>query len=229
MSRSRTRTTSLGSCGFNSWDVSVTATAIAGVVDTAVGAAPWTMSIGAFNPERNARSTTAANPQAFGDGNGDYPVDATDIAWTDFNGNNNVNTTEVSGIIDGSNVVTATIELRSVPRPAQPGQPHRALRRRPDLPRGHGRAGPDRGAGRSRNCAAPEQAHQDGCFKGWAMFHVVSAERRQRQDDHRLLPERLQASPLTVGECTAAELAAGTCGVITPSSPFPAYLVRLTQ
>ena len=94
--------------GFNTWDVSVTATAIAGTIDTGVGAAPWTMDIAAFNPDGTPKYT-AANPQDFGEANGDYPVSALDIAWTDFNGNNNVNTAEVRGIIDGSNVVTATI------------------------------------------------------------------------------------------------------------------------
>ncbi len=43
--------------GQNSWDVGVTATAIAGVIDTAIGAAPWTMSIFAFNPDGTPKYT----------------------------------------------------------------------------------------------------------------------------------------------------------------------------
>src|SRR5262249_6886248 len=96
--------------GFNTWDVSVDATAVAGLIDTAVGAAPWTMSILAFNADGSPKYTKT-NPQDFGEGNGDYPTSALDIAWTDFNGNNNVNSAEVSGIIDGSNVVTATFDF----------------------------------------------------------------------------------------------------------------------
>jgi len=37
--------------GQNSWDVSVEAAAETGTVDTATGAAPWTMSMDAFNPD----------------------------------------------------------------------------------------------------------------------------------------------------------------------------------
>ena len=68
------------------------------------------MNIDAFNPDGSPKYTSS-NPQAFGEANGDYPTSAPDIAWTDFNGNNNVNTNEVSGIIDGSNVVTATFDF----------------------------------------------------------------------------------------------------------------------
>ena len=60
---------------------------------------------------RLARSTRRPTRIAFGEANGDYPISATDLAWTDFNGNNNVNTSEVRGIIDGSNVVTSTVDF----------------------------------------------------------------------------------------------------------------------
>ncbi len=94
--------------GMNSWNVSVSAAADAGMIDTGVGAAPWTMNIGAFNADGSPKYTSS-NPQDFGEANGDFPISPLDIAWTDFNGNNNVNTNEVRGIIDGSNVVTETI------------------------------------------------------------------------------------------------------------------------
>ena len=94
--------------GQATWGVSVTATSTAGTVDTAVGAAPWTMNIGAFNGDGTPKYTSS-NPQDFGEGNGsDYPLGPLDLSWTDFNGFNNVNTNEVSDIIDGSHIVTAT-------------------------------------------------------------------------------------------------------------------------
>ena len=96
--------------GATSWNVSVKAAAITGSIDTAVGAAPWTMHINAFNADGTPKYG-AGNPQNFGDSNGDYPNSQLDIAWTDFNGNNNVNTNEVRQIINGSNVVTATFDF----------------------------------------------------------------------------------------------------------------------
>ena len=212
--------------GFNTWDVSVTATAIAGTIDTGVGAAPWTMDIAAFNPDGTPKYT-AANPQDFGEANGDYPVSALDIAWTDFNGNNNVNTAEVRGIIDGSNVVTATIGFEQYIGQHNQGN-HTALYG--DVNQhlaGHDVPVPIVGSG-NPDCAPPQDAHQDGCFKGWAMFHVISASGGSSKTIRGYFLDSFVSSPLAVGECTAQQLAAGSCGVIS-ESPFGAYAVRLTE
>ncbi len=93
--------------GAISWDVSVTASAVSGTADTGVGAGPWTMSIDAFHANGKPKYTKD-NPTAFGETNGDYPVSAIDLSWTDYNGANNVNSNEVSSIVDGTNVITAT-------------------------------------------------------------------------------------------------------------------------
>ena len=211
--------------GMNSWDVSVTATAIAGTIDTAVGAAPWLMSIDAFNPSGTPKYT-AANPQNFGEVNGDYPVGALDISWTDFNGNNNVNTSEVRGIIDGSNVVTSTIGFEQYIGQHNQGN-HTALYGDVDqYLRGQTVPVPVVGPG-SPNCAAPQQSHQDGCFKGWALFTVISANQGGKKIRGYFASDFVR-QPLSVGECTPAQQAAGTCGVIA-ASPFGAYVVRLTD
>lgn len=212
--------------GFNTWDVSVTATAIAGTIDTATGAAPWIMSITAFNPDGTPKYT-AANPQDFGEDNGDYPVSALDLAWTDFNGNNNVNTNEVRGIIDGSNVVTATIDFDQYIGQHNQGN-HTALYG--DVNQylaGHDVPVPIVGSG-NPNCAPPQQAHQDGCFKGWAMFHVISASGGSSKDIRGYFLGSFVSSRLSVGECTPQQQAVGTCGLISVS-PFGAYAVRLTE
>ena len=212
--------------GMNTWDVSVTATAIAGTVDTGVGAAPWLMHIDSFNGDGTPKYTVA-NPQDFGEGNGDYPTGALDISWTDFNGNNNVNTSEVRGIIDGSNVVTATIGFEQYIGQHNQGN-HTALYG--DVQQylsGKVVPVPIVGPG-SPNCAAPQQGHQDGCFKGWARFYVISASGGSSKTIRGYFMSNFMASPLTVGECTPQLQAAGTCGVIT-TSPFGAYVVRLTE
>lgn len=217
--------------GQDSWDVGVTATAIAGVIDTAVGAAPWTMSINAFDGQGKPKYTEA-NQQNFGEGNGDYPTGALDIAWTDFNGNNNVNTSEVRAIIDGSNVVVATFDFEQYLGQHNQGN-HTALYS--DVQQYLACAGcnhvvpvPIVGPG-NPNCAAPQQSHQDGCFKGWALFYVISAQGGSQKDITGYFISDFKQTPLTVGECTAQQQGAGTCGIIDTGSPFDAYVVRLTN
>jgi Flp pilus assembly protein TadG len=210
--------------GFGSWPVSVTATAVAGTVDTAYGAAPWIMNINAFNTNGTPKYTKS-NPIAFGEANGDYPISATDLAWTDFNGNNNVNTKEVSDIIDGSNVVTSTVDFDQYIGQHNQGN-HTALYGDVNTwLAGHDVPVPIVGPG-SPNCAAPQQAHQDGCYKGWALFHVISASGGSNKTITGYFLDDFVSEPLSVGSCTAAQQAAGTCGQINPS-PFGAYPLKL--
>ena len=73
--------------GMNTWQVSVTATALSGVADTAIGAAPVIMSIQDFgsNGQPLPQYTQANCPATgciWGNGNGDVPNNATYWAWT---------------------------------------------------------------------------------------------------------------------------------------------------
>lgn len=205
--------------GQATWDVSVTAAAIAGSVDTAVGAGPWIMHIDAFDPS-GAPKYDENNPASFGEINGDYPVDELDLAWTDYNGSNNVNTNEVDGIIRGTNVVTATIQIDQYIGQHNQGN-HTALYPVVD----QYLAGRDIPIPIVGPCPPPDQANE-GCFKGWAMFHVISAEGGSSKTITGYFTSDFVTQPLTIGECTAAEQAAGTCGVIDVSY-FGAYTVRL--
>lgn len=208
--------------GMSSWDVSVTAGSEAAVVDTGVGAAPWIMNIGAFNADGTPKYTSA-NPIAFGEANGDYPISATDIAWTDYNGSNNVNTSEVRGIINGTNIVTATIDVDQYVGQHNQGN-HTAL------------YGDVNAALSGDNVPIPVVGlcpagapNPNGCFKGWAMFHVVSASGGSDKTITGYFLSDFISKPLSVGECTAAQQAAGTCGVIDANSPFDSYYVRLSE
>jgi len=69
----------------------------------------------------------------------------------------------------------------------------------------------------------------DGCFKGWAMFHVVSASGGSDKTITGYFLGDFISQPLTVGQCTAAQQAAGTCGVIDPNSPLNNFFVRLSE
>ena len=208
--------------GFNSWPVSVTAAAVAGTIDTGMGAAPWTMNIGAFNTDGTPKYTKS-NPRNFGEANGDYPISGTDIAWTDFNGANNVNTTEVDAIIEGAHIVVATFDYEQYL-----GQHNNGF---------HNELWPTANAYLAgKDVPVPivgpgpclDGSHLDGCFKGWAMFHLTSASGGTDKTITGYFKSDFISKPLTVGECTASQQAAGTCGVIS-ESPFGSYVVRLTN
>jgi hypothetical protein len=210
--------------GFGSWPVTVTATAVAGTIDTAVGAAPWIMNVDAFNPDGSPRYTST-NPLSFGEANGDYPISGTDLAWTDFNGNDNVNTREVGNIITGATIVTSTVDYEQYIGQHNQGN-HTALYTDVNTYlAGKTVPVPIVGPG-TPNCAAPQEAHQDGCYKGWALFHVISASGGSDKTITGYFLDDFVSEPLTVGSCTASQQAAGTCGVIS-ESPFGGYLVRL--
>jgi Flp pilus assembly protein TadG len=208
--------------GQASWTVTVTATAVAGVIDTAVGAAPWTMNINAFNPDGTPKYG-AGNPQDFGESNGDYPTSALDIAWTDFNGFNNVNSAEVKAIIDGSNVVTATFDFQQYLGQHNQGNHTTLFGDVDNHLAGHDVPIPIVGPG---PCQPNGQV--DGCFKGWAMFHVISAAGGSSKTITGYFTGNFKTQPLTVGECTPAQAAAGQCGDI-PNTAFDNKIVRLTN
>lgn len=213
--------------GQESWNVSVTSSAMTGVIDTGVGAAPWTMHIDAFNGDGTPKYTES-NPQNFGTECGDYPVNGLDMSWTDFNGNNNVNSSEVKNILDGSNVVTATFGFGQYLGQHNNGchttlwgdtQDHLAGK---DVPV------PIVGPPTAPNTTCAASTYDGGCFKGWAMFHVISASGGSDKVINGYFLENFRTMPLTVGECTPAQQAAGTCGTII-ISPFDNVDVRLTD
>jgi Tfp pilus assembly protein PilX len=207
--------------GAASWDVSVTAAAITGSIDTAVGAAPWTMHINAFNSD-NSPKYDENNPYDFGEVNGDYPVSEGDIAWTDFNGNNNVNTNEVRNIINGTNIVTATFDFDQYLGQHNNGN-HTALYS--DVQQylaGHTVPVPITGPG---PCSPGNQA--GGCFVGWALFYVESASGGSDKHIRGWFTGDFTRSPLSVGECpTPNNPAASGCGIITGGS-WDNLIVRL--
>jgi hypothetical protein len=208
--------------GADSWDVSVEAAAETGVIDTAIGAAPWTMSIDAFNPDGTPKYDED-NQRDFGETNGDYPTSHLDIAWTDFNGADNVNTNEVRSIINGSNVVTATFTSGQYLGQHNSGN-HTALYEDvnaylagDDIPVPIVGPGP---------CAAPQQSNLGGCFVGWAMFHVVSAQGGSDKAITGYFTGNFHSLPMSVGECP--ENPTSPCGVITEGS-FDNLIVRLVD
>ena len=203
------------------WDVSVTASAEAGSIDTAVGAAPWIMHVDAFDNGHPIYGPS--NPQAFGQVNGDYPVGPLDIAWTDFNGDNNVNSSEVGNIINGSNVVSATLGFDQYVGQHNQGNHSTLYDQVNSVLAGQTLPVPIVG-----NC--PNHTPSvGGCFKGWAFFHVISAAGGSSKTITGYFLDDFKKRPLSVGVCTPTQQAAGTCGVIAAVSMFDNLVVRLTD
>jgi len=212
--------------GQEAWNVSVTASAWAGVIDTGIGAAPWTMHIDAFNPDGTPKYT-ASNPQNFGTECGDYPVNGLDMSWTDFNGADNVNSSEVKNILDETNVVTATFSFEQYLGQHNDGCHTTLWTNTQGELAGENVPVPIVGppAAPATTCAG--STYDGGCFKGWAMFHVISASGGTDKVINGYFLESFRTMPLTVGECTPEQEAAGTCGTIITSSPLDNTDVRL--
>ena len=215
--------------GQESWDVSVTATSWAGVIDTAIGAAPWTMHIDAFNPDGSPKYGIS-NPQSFNTECSDYPTNGLDMSWTDFNGYDNVNSSEVKDILDGTDVVTATFDL------TEGGQYlgqhnngcHTTLWDNTNTYlAGHDVPVPIVGPPTAPETTCKDTAYDGGCFKGWAMFHVTSASGGSDKIITGYFLENFRGAPLTVGECTPTQAAAGTCGIIATTGELDNYHVVL--
>jgi Flp pilus assembly protein TadG len=208
--------------GQDSWDVSVTAAAVSGTIDTATGAAPWTMHIDAFNPDGTPKYDED-NPAEFNETNDDYPVSEMDIAWTDFNGGNNVNTNEVRSIIDGSNVVTETLAFGEYLGQHNNGN-HTALYS--DVQQylvGDILPVPITGPG-----PCDPNGQVGGCFVGWAMFVVLSASGGSDKYIEGYFTGNFTQTPLAVGECPDPPDPDLPCGVITVGS-FDNLVVRLVD
>jgi Flp pilus assembly protein TadG len=182
--------------GQPTWQVSVTATAEEGVpVGDITGAAPIIFSETAFNHATGlpyspygCTPLLPCTPHGFGDGNGDIPNNAGDVAWTLYGPN--VNTNDVRPYLAGTSQVTVSFALNDYIGQSNGGF-HNAL-----FGSGTGVANPAQCDGSSahtnvdtclsgKDVVVPivagegticNDGHNGGCFMGWALFHVVSAE-----------------------------------------------------
>jgi Flp pilus assembly protein TadG len=151
------RNSFLGALGMPSWDVTTSATALSGFPDTAAGAGPFIFSISAFDDDGSPKYQTATD---FGETNGDIPTGELDLAWTNY-GTGNVNTTEVSDIITGAEVVTEALSYGEYIGQHNNGN-HNSLYGDVDTHL----------SGKEMPVAIVDAG---GNFMGWATFHVNSA------------------------------------------------------
>jgi Flp pilus assembly protein TadG len=202
-----------GVVGQPNWQVATTASAIAGIPDTAVGAAPVIMPIGDFNGDGTPKTQyTEANcaPAGceWGNSNGDVPENATDWAWTLYGPNVDTKNVrdylEAFGTCGGGPVPDVTINSGEAPYWGQHNN------------------GMHNGAFNSGNCIvgldvpvpivgppAPPDAtctnstQTDGCFKGWAMFHVTDFSKHGNQSKWIgwFLPSGVEYPNLKIRNC----------------------------
>jgi Flp pilus assembly protein TadG len=173
--------------GMTSWTVSTTASALAGFPDTAYGASPFIFPIGAFQNDGTPLYQTSTD---FGETNGDVPSTPLDFAWTNY-GTGNVDTTEVSEIIDGSLVIDKTLEYGEYIGQHNNGF-HGALFDQTD----------DYLSGKDLPVAVVDTA---GNFMGWAMFHVNSASGGSAKHINGYFLSSFSSARLAVTDCSALD------------------------
>ncbi len=150
--------------GMPTWNVATTATAKTGFADTATGAGPLIFSNKAFDTFGTplAAYGDKDHPFTFGDRNNDFPNAADDIAWTDYNGADNVNTDEIRDIIRGTVVYKRTMQDGQYIGQHTSGYHNDLFDEMNTYLSGE-------------NIPVPI-VDEAGRFTGWATFHVVSAD-----------------------------------------------------
>lgn len=179
------RNSFLALVGMPQWQVSTSASALAGFPDSAAGAGPFIFSIGAFDNDGTPRYQTDTD---FGEGNGDVPVSDLDFAWTNF-GTGNVNTNEVRDIIDGTTTINKTLAYGEYIGQHNNGN-HTAL---------YG----DVDTHLSGLDVPVAVVDSNGNFMGWATFHVNSASGGSSKHINGYFVSSFESARLTVASCAA--------------------------
>jgi Flp pilus assembly protein TadG len=169
--------------GMPTWDVTTSASALAGFPDSAQGAGPFIFPISAFENDGTPKYQT---PTDFNETNGDIPTGQTDLAWTNY-GTGNVNTSEVSDIITGGLVINKTVEYGEYIGQQNNGN-HNSLYGDVDTYL----------SGQDVPAAVVDAA---GNFMGWAMFHVISATGGSAKHINGYFLSAFNSSRLRVTSC----------------------------
>ena len=185
-----------GVVGQGSWQVSVTATALTGIPTKFIGVAPFILSQEVFDPITGLPFEIYTHTTDFekttGQGS-DSPLAVLNVAWTNL-GTGNVSTNDVKDALDGSAPINGDLILNQYIGQSNNGV-HNALFDSNSQPSvnttlaGKDVAVPIVGppiAGETYCYSAggvPDGSHTTGCFRGWALFHVVSAVKRGGGDE----------------------------------------------
>jgi hypothetical protein len=206
-----------GVVGQSSWQISTTAAAIAGVPNTARGAAPVIMPIEDFNTDGSPKTEyMEANCAPLGClWDNCQPCDAPDSetswAWTVYGGNANTNDVanylESFGTCGGAAVPDVSVSFGEHPDwgQANQGNHNGAISQAGSCIVGLNVPVPIVGPPIPPKTTCDDTSDTDGCFMGWAIFHVVSIEKDGNASDWRgwFLPLDVQYPNLLITEaCT---------------------------
>lgn len=201
------------------WTVSVTATASAGVPDTAVGPLPMQFSYRVFNSDGSILTkytktgcATAVGRDVlggcpFGESNNSTPDGADDIAWTVYGDPENANTNDIRDYIQAmpGAPVTKTINLND-----NIDQHNNGF---------HTPAFGDIQTYLAGNQYPAPVVDDNGNFVGWATFHVTSAAGASDKRVYGYFMGPWKSSSLTITNC-----AGGTC-----PNYLGSYILKLTN
>ncbi len=181
-----------GVIGQTEWPVSVTATALTGIPTSFMGVAPFILSQEVFDPVTGLPFVDFTVPYDFTKTHGsgsDAPIEFDNMAWTNL-GTGNVSTNDVKDALDGSAPINANLTLNDYIGQKNNGV-HNALF---DTNSGSQSsvnttlagldvAVPIVGGPTPGNTTCNDGTHDVGCFRGWALFHVVSASKNGGGED----------------------------------------------
>lgn len=189
-----------GVVGQSKWDVAVTATAKVGVPTGIMGSAPIIFSVDAFDAsglpysDYGCMGTACSDADAFdfektqGPGS-DAPLAAVNMAWTNL-GTGSVSSQDVKGMLDGSAPITRTLTLNEYIGQDNNGvkntlfnDPSGKLDSVQTALAGQDVVVPIVGSPVAPATTCLDGSHVNGCFRGWALFHVVSAEKNGSGED----------------------------------------------
>ncbi len=191
-----------GVVGQPTWSISVTATARAGIPTGAMGAAPFTFSEAVFDPVKGLplKGFTVEYDFTKTTGSGsDAPITFEHMAWTDLGLDTNVNADEVRDALDGTAPVNASLILNQYVGQHNNGVVNTLF----DAPAGGPNPPPSvntllAGLDVAVPIVGPpidpalfcfdaagvsDGTNVAGCFHGWALFHVISAEKNGSGED----------------------------------------------
>jgi Flp pilus assembly protein TadG len=177
--------------GMPTWTVTTTASAKTGIPDGTIAGGPIIFSIDVFGADGLPKPEYAdpLNPLGFGEINGDAPVSAGDIAWTNY-GTGNVDSSVVRNIIEGDVVISKTIGFGEYIGQHNQGN-HTTLYSAVDTHLS------------GKDIPVPV-SDDNGTFQGWATFHVSFADKNNKKV-YGYFVSPFISQKLTVG------CASGTC------------------
>jgi len=173
------------------WNVGVTATALAGIPTRFQGVAPFILRQDAFDPNTGLPYITYTVPYDFTKTQGqnsDYPQVVFNVSWTNL-GTGNVSSNDVKNALDGTAPINRNLILNQYIGQQNNGVHNSLFDTGGNQPSvnttlsGLDVAVPIVGPpidGQTHcftSAGVSDGTNTDGCFRGWALFHVVSAEK----------------------------------------------------